>query len=217
MFQLPLLPDLAPRYNIAPTQGVAAVRTNPASGQREFSVLHWGLIPRWADDPSIGSRMLNARSETLASKPAFREAFKQRRCLIPADGFYEWQKQGTKKQPYLITRPDGQPFAFAGLWESWRREELKIESCTIITTEANRTLQAMHDRMPVILSPDDFEKWLDPERTDPAQLVDLLRPLPDDWLITTPVSSKVNKAGFDSPECIVPIEVEPAKEQKTMF
>src|SRR5690349_2241399 len=127
MFQLPLLPDLSPRYNIAPTQGVAAVRTNAASGQRELSMLHWGLIPRWADDPAIGNKMLNARSETLATKPAFREAFKQRRCLIPADGFYEWQKQGAKKQPFLIARPDGQPFAFAGMWESWRREELKIE------------------------------------------------------------------------------------------
>lgn len=216
-FQLPLLPDLAPRYNIAPTQTVAAVRAHATSSQRELALLHWGLVPRWAEDPSAGSRMINARSETLATKPAFREAFQQRRCLIPADGFFEWQKQGAKKQPYLIARPDGGLFAFAGLWESWGRDGLRIESCTIITTTANQVLEPLHDRMPVILPPQDYERWLDPERTNPADLVELLRPCPNDWLVTRPVSSKVNRAGLDSSACVEPAAATPTTEQRMLF
>ncbi|MFO0898004.1 MAG: SOS response-associated peptidase [Pirellulales bacterium] len=143
------LPIFSPRYNIAPTQQVLAIRQR--EGIREAVELRWGLIPSWADDPKIGNRLINARAETVATKPAFRQAYKRRRCLILADGFYEWQKQGKTKQPYFIHRPDDQPFAFAGLWEWWKGNVLEIASCTIITTEANELMRPLHDRMPVIL------------------------------------------------------------------
>ena len=171
IFGFPELPNLSPRYNIAPTQDIAAVRLLPEEERRELVLMRWGLVPYWADDPSIGSRMINARSESVAEKPAFRSAFARRRCLVLVDGFYEWQQHGVpkggKKQPFRIRRRDGQPFAFAGLWESWKGPkggpalEHPLETATIVTTDANRVLKPLHDRMPVILAPEDYDAWLD--------------------------------------------------------
>lgn len=216
-FQLTLLPDLAPRYNIAPTQSVATIRRQESASPRELTMLHWGLVPRWADDPSVASRMINARAESLADKPAFREAFRKRRCLVVTDGFYEWRKEGKQKQPFLMSRPDGGPFAFAGLWESWRRGELAIDSCTIVTTTANGLLRELHERMPVILSPSDYDAWLDPEQQDVGALQPLLAPAPEDWLVKQPVSTLVNSAGVDQPECAQPFIVPKKAEQGMLF
>ncbi|MCZ6603891.1 MAG: SOS response-associated peptidase, partial [Alphaproteobacteria bacterium] len=181
LFALDPGPNLAPRYNIAPTQAVFAVRLDP-SGGREAAQLRWGLVPSWAKDPQIGNRMINARAETVREKPSFRSAFKGRRCLIAADGFYEWQKQkpGTKggKQPYWITLADRGPFAFAGLWEHWTDGQgSKLETCTIVTCPANDLVAPIHPRMPVILGPQDHAQWLDPE-TAPDAAASLLRPYP---------------------------------------
>jgi putative SOS response-associated peptidase YedK len=200
LFDLVLPPDVGPRYNIAPTQPVGTVRQGDDG--RTFDLLRWGLVPPWAKDISIGSRMINARSETAATKPAFRSAMKRRRCLIPADGFYEWQPRGSEKQPFFIHAKDGGLLVFAGLWESWVQDDEEIESCTILTTEANATTEAMHDRMPVILAPSDFDAWLDPGRQDAAELAPLLRPAPDDLLDAYPVSRRVNKPAFDDPACL---------------
>jgi putative SOS response-associated peptidase YedK len=150
-FGLAAVPPLAPRFNIAPTQAVPAVRACTDRPSRELVLLRWGLVPSWADDVSIGNRLLNARAETVASKPSFRTAFRRRRCLLPADGFYEWKAAGKKKQPYHFHLQDGQVFAFAGLWEEWQRDGEAIFSCTILTTSANDLLVRYHDRMPVIL------------------------------------------------------------------
>ena len=153
--------DMKPRYNIAPTQDIAAIR-NDESGGRELTALRWGLIPFWAKDPSIGNRMINARAETVAKKPAFRAAYRRRRCLVLADGFYEWHKEGSGKIPYFITRANDEPFAFAGLWEHWRSkdDEETIESATLITADANEFMAALHHRMPVILEPANADRWL---------------------------------------------------------
>lgn len=203
-FGLGDLPPLTPRYNIAPTQPVAAVRRT-ADGRRELVLLRWGLIPAWADDPAIGNRMINARGESVATKPAFRQAFQRRRCLIVTDGFYEWQKTGTKKQPYYVHRRDDRPFAFAGLWEHWSREAAAIQSCTIITTAPNAVMQPIHDRMPVILAPDDYERWLDPRPLGDAPWAALLRPYPAEALEAYPVSTSVNSPQHDAPECVARI------------
>jgi putative SOS response-associated peptidase YedK len=205
--QLPLfdVPELEPRYNVAPTQSVAAARIVADGARREIALLRWGLIPSWADDPAIGNRMINARADTVAEKPAFRAAYKKRRCLILADGFFEWQKTGGKKQPYFIHLQDGQLFAFAGLWEHWHRDDQTIASCTIVTTEANDLLRPMHDRMPVILHPADYERWLDPANQTGAGLAELLRPYPAEEMTFHPVSTLVNNPRNDSPECIKPV------------
>jgi putative SOS response-associated peptidase YedK len=198
-------PSVRPRYNIAPTQDVAVVRASPASGSRELAWLHWGLIPSWAKDPSIGNRMINARGETFAEKPSFRVAARRRRCLIPTDGFYEWQKRGKTKQPYYIHRPDDGPFAFAGLWEHWRPKDAdgpEIESCTIVTTEANAMMQDLHERMPVILAPNDYTLWLDPDEQDVEAVAHLIAPCPDDELVAHPVSTHVNRPKNDDSSCI---------------
>ena len=192
-------PNLAPRYNIAPTQEVPAVRLGPEDGKRHLVPLRWGLIPSWAKEASIGSRMINARAESVSEKPAFRAAFRQRRCLIPADGFYEWQARPSgPKQPYHIARPEGGPFAFAGLWERWadRAGGEAVESFTIVTTEANRGLEAIHHRMPVVLAPADHAAWLDPEAAGDA-LQALLRPAPEETFVATPVSTRVNAVRND--------------------
>lgn len=200
------LAQLDPRYNIAPTQDVPAVRVG-SQGKRELTMLRWGLIPGWADDPKIGYRMINARAETVASKPSFRSAFKRRRCLIPADGFYEWKKAGKEKQPYLIEVGDGQLFALAGLWDSWSSGDgPAIESCTVITTEANSLMRELHDRMPAILSPNDYEAWLDPENNDRDGLQKLLDAYPADEMRFRPVSTTVNNARHEGPECVGPAE-----------
>jgi putative SOS response-associated peptidase YedK len=192
-----------PRFNIAPTQPVAAVRLGDDKSTRQFASLRWGLIPSWADDPSIGSRMINARAETVADKPAFRSAFRRRRCLVLADGYYEWKKEGSRKQPYLIHMADDRPFAFAGLWEHWEKgEEGPWETCTIITTEANDLTRALHDRMPVILKEDDHELWLDVDFEDRSQLQSLLRPYASDEMAYNAVSTHVNNPKNDDPKCV---------------
>lgn len=217
------MPLFDARYNIAPTQDILVVRIDPRDGQRIAAMLRWGLIPSWSKEPGGGPPMINARSETLAEKPTFRTAYRRRRCLIPADGFYEWQQAAggskAKKQPFYIHRPDGAPFAFAGLWERWTQSSppsasppadsavgddsrpLAIESCTIVTTTANNTLRDLHDRMPVILAPNDYAKWLDPKSEDPAALQYLLAPCGDDELIAEPVSTHVNMVANDDAGC----------------
>ena len=208
-FNLPQVPDMKPRYNITPTQPVAAVRLAAGRSARELAILTWGLVPSWAKDPKIGARMINARSETVAEKPAFRAAFRRRRCLVVADGFYEWQKSaGGKgsKQPYYIRLRDGRPFAFAGLWEHWEGADGSvIESCTLLTTQPNDLIRPLHNRMPVILQPQDYDLWLDRvvERAD--LLTPFLRAYPVDEMEAYPVSSLVNSPRNDDPRCIEPL------------
>ena len=195
-----------PRYNIAPTQQVAAVRIGSDDGVRQLVALRWGLIPSWAKDPSIGNRMINARAETVAEKPSFRNALKRRRCLVLSDGYYEWQQQGRQgpKQPYYICMNDEQPFAFAGLWESWKDPSgNRIESCTIITTEANALTKSIHDRMPVIVPSQAHRLWLDPHAVDAAPLQPLLAAYPSEEMKAYPVSTLVNSPRNDDPNCIV--------------
>jgi putative SOS response-associated peptidase YedK len=201
-FGLTSAPDLKPRFNIAPSQQVAAIRLDPKLGGRQLSLLRWGLIPSWADDPSIGYRMINARADTVAVKPAFRSAFKKGRCLIVADGFYEWQKIGKAKQPFFIRRKDSRPFAFAGLSEHWHRGEQVIDSATIITTDANELMAPIHDRMPVILSPDDYDLWLEPDFHGQEKLQSMLRPYPSDDMVAYPVSTLVNNPKNESSQCV---------------
>jgi putative SOS response-associated peptidase YedK len=193
------------RYNVAPTQMVAAVRPGREGNGRELSLLKWGLIPSWADDSKIGSSLINARSETVATKPAFRTALKKRRCLIPADGFYEWQAvPGQKvKQPFFISLRDTPVFAFAGLWEQWTSPAgVAIESCTIITTEANELMREVHTRMPVIVDRSDYDGWLDRNRQDSQDVLPLLRPYPAEKMQCVPVSTLVNSPRNDKPECV---------------
>jgi putative SOS response-associated peptidase YedK len=202
------LPD--PRYNIAPTQPIAAV---PNDGKKKVAYFHWGLIPSWAKDPSIGNRMINARAETLAEKPAFRNALKRRRCLIPADGFYEWKKlsDGKTKQPMYIRMRDGKPFAFAGLWENWHDKSGgggEIPSVTIITTTPNTLMNSIHDRMPAIVRPEDYREWLAPGERPADELAKLLGPYPEDQMEAFPVSKLVNSAANESAGCIDPAEAE---------
>lgn len=215
-FALETQPTLFPRYNIAPSQPVAVVRQSPspeAAGKRELVKLRWGLVPSWAKDPAIGNQMINARSETAATKPAFRSAMRSRRCLIPADGFYEWKKVGKLKQPYFIRLPDDKPFAFAGLWERWTDPEGRpLETCTILTTDANDLLRPLHIRMPVIVEPADYAAWLDPARTDPEQFRPTFASLTADQLTLTPVSTIVNSPANDDPRCI-----EKAQEQQMLL
>jgi putative SOS response-associated peptidase YedK len=182
--------QLPMRYNVAPSQDVATIRE---PGKLEF--MRWGLIPSWADDPKIGYRMINARSETAATKPAFRSAFKKRHCLVLADGFYEWRKEGKQKMPVYIRRADDKPFAFAGLWERWR----DIDTCTILTTEPNDLIRPLHDRMPVILSPNDYGAWLNPETPDPSYM---LEPCPSDELTCYGVNPIVNNARNEGAQCL---------------
>ncbi|PHJ60457.1 hypothetical protein VF14_14740 [Nostoc linckia z18] len=206
IFDVQQLPDLPAEYNIAPTQKVATLLQNPESKKREFQQLHWGLIPSWAKDPGIGAKTINARAETVAEKPAFRSAFKHRRCLVLADGFYEWQRQQGKKQPFYFRLQDGQPFAFAGLWERWQSpSNEEITSCTILTTAANELLQPIHERMPVILDPQDYDLWLDSQVQTPQTLQQLLRSYPAAAMTAYPVSTLVNNSRHNSPECIVPM------------
>jgi len=198
--------DLAPRYNIAPTQSIAAIRVAPDAQQREFTKLHWGLIPSWAKDRKIGYSTINARAETVDSKPSFRSSFKKRRCLILADGFFEWQKSDDKKkQPFYIHMKDNRPFAFAGLWERWKGDGDEIESCTIIVTEGNDLMKPIHDRMPVILDPTNFDFWLDPEVDDVTQLRELLQPYSGNGLEAEPVSTLVNSPKNDVAACVTPV------------
>jgi putative SOS response-associated peptidase YedK len=195
------LPEIPASYNIAPTRQVAAVLFE---GGRKLEMLRWGLIPSWAKDPEIGNRMINARSETAPEKPSYRKAFKKRRCLIPADGFYEWQKMNGGKQPYYFRMKDGGPFAFAGLWEAWDRDGEEIRSCTILTTAPNEIVAEVHDRMPVILSREDHDFWLDPEVDETEALRELLVPYPAEEMEAYPVSRHVNRPTNDDERCVEP-------------
>ena len=206
MFGVDAVPQVEPRYNIAPSQPVMSVRISPERGGREFSPLRFGLIPSWAKDPSIGDRMINARAETVAVKPSFRSAIRRRRCLVPADGFYEWQRAPGRKQPYYIRFRDGRPFAIASLWERWEGPDgSAVESCALITTAANDAISPMHDRMPVILASKDFDPWLDPSVPADDAILSLLRPFPADGMTAFPVGLQVNNPNVDRPSCIEPL------------
>lgn len=203
-FMLTSTPQLTFRFNIAPTTDVAVVRGEPAG--RSLTNMRWGLVPFWADDLSIGSRMINARSETVAQKPAFRAAYRYRRCLVVADGYYEWTKVDGGKQPHYFHLPDDRPFAFAALWESWDKGGAgPLESCTIITTTANEQTRPFHDRMPVILDPQNYDRWLLTPAEEAAQLVDLLVPLEEGRLAIDKVSKLVNNPRNDDENCIVAV------------
>ena len=194
--------EVPPNYNVAPTQEVAAVLAE--GGQRRLELLRWGLIPSWADDPGIGSRMINARAETAPEKPSFRRAFRERRCLIPADGFYEWKRADGAKQPYYIRMREGRPFAFAGLWEAWNDDGgPEIRSCAILTTAPNALAGEIHDRMPVILPAGSYDAWLDPE-AEKEELVALLAPYPEAEMEAYRVSRFVNSPSNNDPRCIEP-------------
>jgi len=196
--------SFGPRFNIAPSQDIPAIRRD--GQERRLALLHWGLIPSWARDAKIAYRTINARAETAHKMPSFRAAFRQRRCLIPASGFFEWKREGKTKQPFHIRRRDGQPMAFAGLWEQWGdpKDEAVIESCSILTTRANREVSRIHDRMPVILEPGDFDLWLDPQEHLVEKLQTLLRPAADGRLILEPVSSYVNNPRNEGEKCLEP-------------
>ena len=190
-----------PRYNVAPTQEVLTVTSDGAENGGQF--MKWGLIPFWAKDPSIGSRMINARAETVAEKPSFRQAFQKRRCLVLADGFYEWRKEGRLKVPMRIVLKSGEPFGFAGLWETWRSPEGElVRSCTIVTTVPNAVMEPIHNRMPVILAKETETLWLDPANSDTAELRELLVPYPAGEMEAYEVSRLVNSPGQDLPDCI---------------
>ena len=197
-------PKFAPRFNIAPSQPVLAI---PNNGANTADFFIWGLIPMWAKDPSIGNRLINARGETVAEKPSFRGSFKYKRCLILADGFYEWKANPGKKTktPYYIHMKDRTPFVLAGLWDSWESSDgSSLKTCTIITTSPNEVMTPIHDRMPVILHPRDYAKWLDASPQTPENLLPLIKPFPADNMTGHPVSTLVNKPTNDSPELVVP-------------
>jgi putative SOS response-associated peptidase YedK len=200
------IPDFGPSYNAAPQSIQPIVRLNRDTGQREIALLRWGLVPYWSKDSKIGYSTINAKAETITSAPAFREAIRHRRCLVPADAFYEWQRLDAKaKQPFAIALTSGEPYAFAGVWERWRDPQIRepLETFTVITTEANEVLKPLHDRMPVILEPRDYERWLAP--ADPAQLpVDLLRSYDSDRMKAWKVDPRVGNVKNDDPELLLP-------------
>ena len=210
-FDLPTPPDpYAMRYNIAPTQPVGVVRLNPRTGEREWALTIWGLIPSWSKDRDSGARMINARAETVDEKPSFRAAFKRRRCIIPASGFYEWQQTAGARQPYYLTSATGGLLGFAGLWEQWIAPSgEEVESCTILTTDANEVVSKLHNRMPVILAPEEYREWLgkvgDALPAQLSQIKHLLRPYPDPLLTLYPVSTYVNSPRNEGKACIEPV------------
>lgn len=206
-FGLKEAPSLSPRYNIAPSQEVAAVRISPGGREREIVLLRWGLVPSWAKDPSLGNRMINARAETAAEKPAFRSAIRRRRCLVPTSGFYEWKRTNGRKQPYYIRMRAGKIFAFAGLWESWKDPGgSAVETCALLTTSANDLLRPVHDRMPVIVSPRNYDLWLSPGIEDPQEFSSLFRPYAPEEMDAFPVGTAVNNPKTDSPGLIEPLD-----------
>ena len=198
--------EVTASYNVAPSQEILAIIN--MAGENRLDKFHWGLVPFWAKDISIGNRMINARSETIAEKPSFRNAFKKRRCLILADGFYEWKGEKGHKQPMFITLPDRKPFAFAGLWETWNNKSGSAplyKSCTIITTQASETFSEIHHRMPVILKSEFYEPWLDSQNHDLDALKSILKNEIHTDLVSYPVSKQVNSASHNKPSCIEPI------------
>jgi putative SOS response-associated peptidase YedK len=199
-------PVWTPRYNIAPTQEVLVVVRDPTDASRQARLHRWGLVPSWAKDPAIGNQLINAQAETAATKPAFRAAFKKRRCLILGDGFFEWKKEGRHKQPFHIRLRDGRPFAFAGLWEHWEGPEGKaIDSCTILTATPNELVRGLHHRMAVILPAMDYDLWLDASVQESERLQPLLRPFPAEEMTAFPVGTVVNNPANDTPACIEPV------------
>ena len=218
LFDIDQRPNLRPRYNIAPTQETAVIRPG-AGGARELAMLRFGLVPRWADDPKIAYKMINARGETVDRLPSFRDAYAKRRCLIPTDGFFEWQTVDasgkTPKQPYLIRRTDQNPFAFAGIHERWQSKDgsRTIESFAIVTTTANRTLAPIHHRMPVVLTPEAAGLWLDLDH-DPRPLI---VPCPDDWLEPVMIGQRINKPANDDPSVLQPVEEAIRPAQGSLF
>jgi len=207
--------DHAPDYNVAPRERIYAVRDRSSGeGKRRFlDLLRWGLVPSWAEDPGVGDRMINARAESIVEKPAYRKAFGKRRCIVPADGFYEWQRREGRKQPTYVHRADGEMLAFAGLWEAWRNplseasDDPWLRSCVIVTTKANALVAPIHDRMPVVLGESAWSTWLDPENHDLDALRALLEPPPSEWFDTYPVSTLVNKPVHNGPELLEPVDV----------
>ena len=210
--------DWNPRYNIAPTQPVPVMRQHPKEPVRQRSMMGWGLIPEWSKDPSIATSTINTKSETAATKPAFRDPLKYRRCLVPADAFYEWKRNGTSKQPYCFEVNDGEIFAFAGLWDGWKNAEVQwIKTCSILTTTPNAVTSSVHDRMPVILTPDDYDLWLDPGMQNLSATSELLKPYDAKLMRCYPVSSRVNNVGNDDEECSRPVVVADSQNQSNLF
>ena len=205
-------PEIEPRYNIAPTTYIAVVRDSPdVAVTRQLAMMYWGLVPAWAREKSIGARMINARAETLKEKPAFRNAYRRRRALVPADGYYEWMKLGARdKQPYYIRPASGSPFGLAALWEAWRDPSTgePLESCTLVTTAALRSIAHIHDRMPLIIPSSAYAEWLDSKNQDVASLDRLLDPAAAGELVATPVSRRVSNARNQGPHCIEPLAME---------
>jgi putative SOS response-associated peptidase YedK len=201
VFGTPKVPTLVPSYNIAPTQMVHIVRQ--VSDHRTLDSMKWGLVPTWAKDPAIGNQMINARSETVAEKPSFRHAIKYRRGIIPASGYYEWLHEGKAKIPYYFRMKDGSPIGFAGIWEEWKApDSTLLQTFSLLTTKANKLVEPIHDRMPVILAPDEYPTWLNKHLTSPEQLQQLYQPYPSDLLEAYPVSERVNSPRNNSPENI---------------
>jgi len=208
--------DWAPRYNIAPTQPVPVIRQNPKKPVRELSLMRWGLIPHWSKDGSGAAGTINARSETAATKPAFRDPLRYRRCLFPADGFYEWKRTATSKQPYCVEVNEGELFAFAGLWDGWKDPKGKwIRTCSILTTTPNALTSRIHDRMPVILDPDSYDLWLDPGMTKVEAVSDLLKPCDARLMRSYPISTGINHVANDDEQCSLPVEL--AETQNRLF
>lgn len=200
-------PSVVPRYNIAPTQNVSVIlqEGNSLESNRQWRFFRWGLVPSWAKDLSISHKLINARGETISEKPSFRSAFKKRRCLVLADGFYEWEKTDSGKQPHYITQHNESVMAFAGLWEYWENEST-VFSCTIITTTANSLLDPMHDRMPVILDSEDHQQWLDPDFYEKESLQQLIKPYSADKMTSRLVNKTVNHVKNETPDCLAIIE-----------
>jgi putative SOS response-associated peptidase YedK len=207
--------EAPPRYNIGPTQPVLVVRKEQGKKTRQFRTMRWGLIPSWAKDTSIGTRTLNARSETVTKTPAFRESILTKRCLIPADGFYEWRKMGSVKQPYCFEVGSGEVFALAGLWDEWTSPDGEvIASCTILTTEPNSLVSDLHDRMPVIVPQEKYEVWLDPDITDFETIRDILKPYDPAQMHRYPVSTRLNNSKNDDAEPAMPVTLDVANQEK---
>jgi putative SOS response-associated peptidase YedK len=212
--------DWAPRYNVAPGQDVPVIRQDATRPVRAVSLMRWGLIPWWAKDPKAGYKMINARAESVAEKPAFREPLQSRRCLIPADGFYEWAKEGKTKSPYCFAHADDSVFAFAGLWDHWKNPSgEELSTCSIITTSANALVSGIHDRMPVILEPENYDLWLDPGFAKTEPILDLLKPCPPESMLSWRVSSRVNSVLNDDASCIEEYRPAPSppQPQGTLF
>ena len=208
--------DWSPRFNIAPTQPVPVIRQHPKEPIRQISIMRWGLVPYWAKDPSITTGTINAKSETAATKPAFRDPLKFRRCLIPADGFYEWQRRGKSKQPFCFEVNNGGLFVFAGLWDGWKDSSGRwLKTCSILTTAPNAVTSAVHDRMPVILDPNSYDLWLDPGIQNLAAISELLKPYDARLMRCYPVSTRINHVANEDAECSRPVEI--AEAQNRLF